>query len=69
MQHCASKITVYNLFGCGSIESLSQLHNSNLVTSVAEPSGELKLSGRPMNDVLPTLWEGRVGTRDASSVL
>lgn len=48
-------ITVYNLFDCRSIDSLSQLHNSNLVTSMAEPSGELKLSGRPLNDVLPTL--------------
>lgn len=48
-------ITVYNLFDCRSIESLSQLHNSNLVTSMAEPSGELKLSGRLLNDVLPTL--------------
>lgn len=30
-------IAVYNLFNCRSIESLSQLHNSNLVTNVAEP--------------------------------
>lgn len=43
------------LFHCRSIESLSQLHNSKLVTSVAGPGGELQLSGRLLNDVLPTL--------------
>lgn len=36
---------------------------------MAEPGGELKLSGTWLNDVQPTLWEGRVGDCEASRVL
>lgn len=41
---------VYNSCKCRSIESLRRLHNTNLVTSMAESGGELELSGRPLND-------------------
>lgn len=52
----SKRATLNNSFTIYStVDQWSQLHNSNLVTSMAQPSEELRLSGTCLNDVLPTL--------------